>query len=82
MRFPPVPAREPKPDHETPGERNRRNDRNRLARQEWERTYFGDRCARCGMVRANVVHETDPVNSSEGMDYFSDMLDQLHEFVP
>lgn len=69
----------PYPSESTRDAQSRRA-RNRAARADWMR-FLDARCARCGMARVHVTHETDPATSAEGPDYYADFLDQLHLFV-
>ena len=41
-----------------------------------------EKCRRCGLLRINVAHESDPATAPEGMAYFEALGDALHEFVP
>lgn len=45
-------------------------------------SYDREKCGLCGLLRINVVHESDPDNAPEGKAYYDAMRDQLHEFVP
>jgi hypothetical protein len=56
------------------------NEARRQREAQWRRD--GEKCARCGLARINVVHERDPEHAPEGIAYYREFWDQLHEFVP
>ena len=76
-----APQMEPPVPGETAHEAAARRQRNRDARNDWA-LFLDARCAECGHARMHVDHETDPATSPEGPDYYADILDELHPFVP
>ncbi|HEX5467032.1 MAG TPA: hypothetical protein VFW92_10215 [Candidatus Limnocylindrales bacterium] len=54
---------------ESASERSRRNRLNRLDRKAYE-AFMDMDCARCGLTRRNVRHETDREHAPEGPEYF------------
>lgn len=75
-----APRREPPAPGETPREARHRRAEYRRRYGEWHDYWYGTRCARCGTVRANVVHEQDPGHSPEGAAYHATL--KHHVFEP